>query len=709
MHLLSRTYTSQMLAQILALVLVTHAGCIRDYDDFAGATDVRTDQLADAGRSDKRGGDGTIEVFHPDVGLPDQGLPDLIAPQDAKGSEAKETDTDAGDLQDSVEAVDLLEVECGNGKCVEGLEDCEYCPEDCGCPEGDVCVDQECCSPQCDGKECGADGCDGICGVCDELSFCDDGACLPWCSNGECDNGEVCDTCPADCGDCPECLDDPDCAPFEDGDFCNGTLFCDKSDEPYSCATAPESVVYCPSASGPNTPCLDDLCETLSGMCSLVAVNDDGACYDVDTCTAGKCANGECILAGSSSCDDDDPCTGDSCMGAEGCNHWAKCVDGVECTIDSCNSETGECTYDADNGACDDTVECTTDICDPEVGCQNVPFDNFCNDGIECTKDSCDPELDCLFVPDDAFCDDQIDCTSESCSLEAGCTYNGDDDLCDDQIDCTMDSCELYVGCTNLTDDDLCDDEDPCTMDNCDAATGCENVLIPGCGVTPGFVKINAGSFWMGSPEGCPGPDGYDGDCTSEPGRDSDETLHYVKLTHDFEMQVHEVTQGEWKTAFAGWNPSFFPQCGDNCPVEQITWYDLCAFANWKSEQEGLNPCYVFAAVECENGEDVGPTYKGCQNGAKSGIASATVTLAEGAIKPYSCQGFRLPTEAEWEYAARAGSQTALYLSEGNNGVLTQTLCSPLDPNLHQIGWYGANSVPGYSSDYACSPFGLRR
>jgi len=147
------------------------------------------------------------------------------------------------------------------------------------------------------------------------------------------------------------------------------------------------------------------------------------------------------------------------------------------------------------------------------------------------------------------------------------------------------------------------------------------------------FVKIPAGSFMMGSP-------------SDEPSRDSDETQHSVTISKPFYMQTTEVTQGQWK-AIMGSNPSYFSNCGDNCPVEQVSWDDVQEFIK-KLNQKG-----------------------------------------EGT--------YRLPTEAEWEYAARAGSKTALYT--GAMKILGDNNAPDLDP----IAWYGGNSCVEYSGGYDCS------
>ncbi len=109
------------------------------------------------------------------------------------------------------------------------------------------------------------------------------------------------------------------------------------------------------------------------------------------------------------------------------------------------------------------------------------------------------------------------------------------------------------------------------------------------------FVYIKLGTFMMGSPK-------------EEPGHQDDETQHEVTLTKGFYMQTTEVTQGQWQ-AVMGNKPSYFKDCGDNCPVEQVYWYEAQEFIKKLNQKEGKNL-------------------------------------------------YRLPTEAEWEYAARAGTDT---------------------------------------------------
>ena len=141
----------------------------------------------------------------------------------------------------------------------------------------------------------------------------------------------------------------------------------------------------------------------------------------------------------------------------------------------------------------------------------------------------------------------------------------------------------------------------------------------------PEMVVIPAGSFMMGSTQG---------NVTERP-------WHEVKI-ESFAIGRYEVTQGQWKAAM-GYNPSRFLACGENCPVESVSWENVQIFI------EKLN--------------------------AKTG------------------QSYRLPSEAEWEYACRSGG--------------SHTYCGGDDVNM--MSWYGSGSTPRGNSEGRTHPVGLMR
>ena len=370
---------------------------------------------------------------------------DAAAPDIDPGNDVATADTSGQDV---------------SGQCAAGCDDQNPCTEDT-CSKAGACV------------HAAVDG-----GSCDDGNACTAGE---TCSDGKCLGGKakVCDdnnTCTADA-----CLPAKGCTHTDDdGAACTDNDACTQKD---TCLAG--------KCTGNAMTCGADDCNTakcLNGGCTAAPKIAGLKCDDGDACTSGTKCNGGGLCAGGSitDCEDNNPCTEDSCDSQAGCQHdlaSGACSDGDGCTVgDACSG--GTC-KPGPAKACDDGNGCTANVCNPVDGaCTVTATTANCSDGNACTADDVCEKGAC--VPGKAVgCDDGNACTVDSCDASNGlCSHVAGSSACDDGNGCTIGDACVEGTCVGGA-AQQCADKDTCTNDSCDAKTGgCVHSAINGCGDT---------------------------------------------------------------------------------------------------------------------------------------------------------------------------------------------------------------------------------
>jgi len=357
------------------------------------------------------------------------------------------------------------ETACEGGGCKVTKDTCSCasnadCPDDANLCNGTPYCDLAAAKPVCKTNPASVVTCQAPANSCEEaLCSPSSGSCVvvAKANNTACDDGKACTVgdvctagqCVAGTDTCP-CTQDADCAKKEDGNLCNGTLFCNKSSG--QCQVNPASVVSCPNAD--DTTCSQNTCDPKTGACAAKLASNGAACDDGNPCTANEtCQQGSCIA------------TANTCI----CTQDADCADEEDGNFCNgtlyCDIVSGSCKVNpATVVNCPDSFnDCAPNVCEPttgKCGAKTLPANTPCDDGDVCTA---------VGTCADDQCQNGVNICA--CVTDGDCTKFEDGNVCNGTLYCNKakNSCEAnpatVKSCPSVNDT-------PCVKNLCQAKTG---------------------------------------------------------------------------------------------------------------------------------------------------------------------------------------------------------------------------------------------
>ena len=480
-------------------------------------------------------------------------------------------------------------IACTVDTCDSSTGSCKHDASSCQCSIAN--------DPKCDdGNPCTIDDCNLGTKTCTHVPGNKDTQCRS--STSQCNSPALCDglssTCPAN--------------PFLPiNSACTGSDKCSL----YAC-NALGVCVGTPKSCDDSIACTVDTCDSSTGSCKHDAsscqcsIANDPKCDDGNPCTIDDCNlnTKSCIhtpgnketqcRSASGQCDSPALCDGlsstcpanpflpinSACTGIDKCSDFAcnalgicvgtpkSCDDGIECTLDTCDSNTGSCTHDAskcecsvaNDIKCDDGNPCTINDCNLGTKtCTHVPG----NKDTQCRSASgqCDSPATCdglsstcpsnPFLPEKSSCTGTDLCSDFACNALGICV--GTPKSCDDGITCTLDSCDSSTGsCTHdaskcecsIANDPKCDDGNPCTIDDC-------NLASKSCTHNPGNkdTQCRSSTSQCDSPAVC---EGLSDTCPSNPFLPEKSSCTGSDLCSDFACNALGVCVGTPKSCDDG-------------------------------------------------------------------------------------------------------------------------------------------------------------